>query len=159
MKITPLAITLAAALAPSAASQDFRQGALHVSGAWSRATAPRAEIGAGYLTILNQGKTSDRLISATSPRAAQVEIHTMTMAGGVMRMRPIRDGLPIPARGTAQLSPGGNHLMLVGLKTALKPGERVPVTLHFQKAGAVPVKLSVGPITATGPSARHGGHH
>lgn len=158
MKINPLAITLAAALAPSAAAQDFRQGALHVSGAWSRATAPRAEIGAGYLTIRNQGKTSDRLISATSPRAARVEVHTMTMAGGVMRMRPVHDGLPVPPHGTVQLSPGGNHLMLIGLKTPLTPGERVPVILRFQKAGAVPVQLSVGPITATGPSRSHGRH-
>lgn len=149
-----IALALVTALAAPVAAQDVRKGTLRVTAPWSRATAPRAEVGAGYLTISNAGRTADRLLSATSPRAARVEIHTMSLDGSVMRMRPLPDGLEIPADGGVRLAPGGHHLMLLGLKAPLKAGERVPATLHFARAGAVQVSFLIGAAGAD-----HGGHH
>lgn len=148
------AVALAATVLTPAAAKDVRKGNLTVTNAWSRATAPRATVGAGFLTIRNAGAQADRLVSATSPRAQRVEIHTMSMDGGVMRMRPLPDGLDVPASGEATLAPGGNHIMLIGLTSPLKAGERVPATLRFARAGTVRVTFVVGAAGAD-----HGGHH
>lgn len=127
---------------------------IEVSNGWSRATAPRAPVGAGYLTIRNRGRLADRLVSVTSPRVTRVEIHTMSTTGGVMRMRPLYGGITIPAGGTVTLASGGNHLMLLGLKKPLAAGERVPVTLRFARGGKVTTLLHVSQAGAT-----HGSHH
>jgi periplasmic copper chaperone A len=142
-----------------ATAQQAGKGTILVSQAWSRATAPRAQVGAGFLIIRNTGAGPDRLLSANSPRAAKVEIHTMSMKGGVMRMRPLPGGLDIPARSVATLAPGGNHLMLIGLKAPLKQGERVPATLRFAKAGSVQVQLTVAAAGAPAPAPSGNGGH
>jgi copper(I)-binding protein len=67
----------------------------------------------------------------------------MTMAGGIMRMRPVPGGLPIPAGQTVKLEPNGYHLMLIGPKRPFKVGDRIPATLRFQRAGAVKVEFDV----------------
>ena len=121
---------------------------LSVADAFSRATAG-AGPGAAYLTI-HGGDAPDRLLSVRSPRAASVGLHTMTMDGAVMRMRQL-DGIDVPAGATIRLAPGSLHLMLQGLKAPLKPGETVPLTLTFQKAGERQVEAPVGPIGATMP--------
>ena len=154
-----IALALAAALAAPASAADVRKGAITASDPWSRTTAPRATVGAGYLTIRNSDPQPDRLLSATSPRAAKVEIHTMTMDGGVMRMRPLPDGLEVPAGGEASLAPGGNHIMLIGLKAPLKEGERIPATLRFARAGTITVHFMVAPAGAAAPDGGHGSHH
>ena len=76
----------------------------------------------------------------------------MAMQNGVMKMRELPDGLPIEAGKTAALAPGGNHLMLEGLKAPLKQGDKVPVRLNFEKAGKVDIFLDVQSIGATQPS-------
>jgi len=153
----PLALlmTMIATLPAPAAAQRARQNGIVATEGWSRATAPRAEVGAGFLTLHNRGRQADRLLSATSPRSGRVEIHTMTMEGGVMRMRPLPNGIAVPAGGTIGLAPGGNHLMLIGLKSPLKRGERVPVTLRFARSGTVRMTLAVAAPGATAP-ANHG---
>ena len=76
--------------------------------------------------------------------AASVEVHQMSTAGGVMRMRAVAGGLAIGASATADLGPRASyHLMLIGLKASLKPGARVKVVLHFQRAGDVAVDFPV----------------
>lgn len=155
----PFAFALTTALIAPAAAQDVSKGSITVADAWSRATSPRAEIGAGFLTIRNAGGQPDRLLSATSPRAKRVEIHTMTLDDGVMRMRQLPDGLEIPAGGENALAPGGNHIMLIGLKAPLKAGERIPATLRFARAGTVKVNFVVGAAGAAAPADEHGGHH
>ncbi len=152
-----IALALVAALTAPAFARDVRKGSITVSQSWSRATSPRATVGAGFLTIRNSGAQADRLLSATSPRAARVEIHTMSMEGGVMRMRLLVDGIAIPAGGTATLSPGGNHIMLIGLKTPLKAGERVAATLRFARTGIVTVHFAIGGPGDAAPVAQHGG--
>ena len=154
-----VALAFVATLAVPAFAQDARKGSITAADPWSRATAPRASVGAGYLTIRNDGAQPDRLIAASSPRAAKVEIHTMSLDNGIMRMRPLPNGLVVPAGGEALLAPGGNHIMLIGLKAPLKEGERVPATLRFARAGTLTVHFKVGPAGAAGPEAEHGGHN
>jgi copper(I)-binding protein len=113
---------------------------LEVSNAWARATAAKAENGAAYLTILSP--TPDRLLSASSPAAKQTELHTMEMAGMVMKMRPVA-GLDIPAGQPVALKPGGEHIMLIGLQQPLREGQSFTLTLNFEKAGARTVSVAV----------------
>lgn len=155
-----LAAVFAVSIAAPLAARDSQAGDIAISQPWARATAPAARNGAGYLTLRNGGNRPERLVSVSADQvAARVEIHTMTFDGGVMRMRPLPDGLEIPARGEAALAPGGNHLMFLGLKRPLRQGESVPVTLRFERAGLVRVTLTVEPIGASGPSGHEGGHH
>jgi hypothetical protein len=133
----------AVGLAAQAQAHGYIKGDIAIIQPWSRATAPRADTGAGYMTLRNSGRQPDRLASVSSPRAATVEIHSMTMTGQVMRMRPMASGVPLRPGQTVSLSPGGTHLMLVGLKAPLKQGEMVPLTLHFARAGAITVALKV----------------
>ena len=76
-----------------------------------------AKTGSGYLTIENKGSTPDRLISGSADVAGKVEVHEMTMNNGVMKMRPLNQGLTIEPGKTVKLAPGGYHLMLLDLKS------------------------------------------
>lgn len=131
-------------------------GALNISLPFSRATLPNAPVGGGFLTIENEGPEADRLISASSPAAATVQVHEMAMDGEVMKMRPLADGLALPPGETVVLSPGGLHLMFMGLKQAFVEGETVPVTLVFEKAGTVELTLPV--LGTAADTAAHSGH-
>jgi hypothetical protein len=117
-------------------------GQLSISQAWAAATPGGVTVGAGYLMISNAGAADDRLISASSPRAAKVEVHEMSMDGAMITMRKL-DSLAIPAGGAATLAPGGTHLMFLDIKTPFAAGETVPVTLNFEHAGAVTLELPV----------------
>ena len=121
--------------------------------AWSRATAPGAKVGAGYFTIRNQSAAPDRLVGASSPAAARVETHVIEKQGEILRMREVK-GYEVPAKGRFELKPGGPHLMLVDIKAPLKEGDRVPLTLKFEKAGEVGVQLRVERLGVT-PSKGH----
>lgn len=142
-------------MAMSMAGSETKIGDLTIEKAGARAMLPGQPAGGGYLTIVNEGAAPDRLVSASSPAAGKVEIHTMEMDGGVMKMRPLPDGLEIPAGGTVALEPGGRHLMFLDVKTPFEEGASVPVTLDFEKAGKVDVTLPVGPARGGG----HEGHH
>lgn len=136
-----------------AAAQEYRAGDIVIEQPWSRAAGANAT-GAGFLTIRNTGATPDRLLSASSPIAGRVELHTMSMDGGVMRMRPV-EAIPVPAGGTVQLAPGGLHIMLVGLAQPLVQGGRAPLTLRFERAGEVRVELAVQAAGARAPQHAH----
>ena len=123
-----------------------------VEGPWARATPPGTKIGAAYMKITSGG-TADRLVGASSPAAAKVELHVTEKKGEVMRMREVK-AYDIPAKGGFELAPGGAHLMLVDLKAPLKEGAKVPMTLRFEKAGEVKVELQVRALGASG----HGSH-
>ena len=139
-----LAAVLAAGLAAAAPALAHGHGPIRITDAWCPPTPPGAPTAGGYLTIANLGKAPDRLTAAASPAAAQVQLHSMTTRGGVMRMRPVTDGLEVAPGQTRAVQPGGElHLMLIGLKRPLKAGERVPITLAFARAGAVHVDFSV----------------
>lgn len=135
-----------------ALAAEVTAGSLTIAGGFSRATLPNAPVGGGFLTITNTGSEDDRLISATSPVAGEVQIHEMKMEGDVMKMAQLPDGLPIPAGQTVTLQPGGFHLMFMQLKQALVEGTKLPVTLTFEKAGTVEVELDIEGIAATAPA-------
>lgn len=118
--------------------------------AWSRATPPGVPVGAGYMTIRNRGQDNDQLIAVSSPAAGAVQVHQSLMVSGEAQMRE-QKALVVPAGGSLVLEPGGYHLMLLDLKAPLIAGQRVPVTLQFERAGAVTAQLLVGKAGAPGP--------
>ncbi|MCR0984380.1 copper chaperone PCu(A)C [Roseomonas populi] len=120
---------------------------------WARA-AIQGGTGGAFLTIRNAGTQPDRLVGAATPLARSVEIHETVREGDVMRMRPV-PGIPVPAGGSAELRPGGPHVMLVGLSEALRPGSRFPLTLTFERAGSVEVQVAVQAAGASAPAAGH----
>lgn len=123
-------------------------GSLVVEGAFSRATAEGAKVGAGYLTIRNTGSVADTLVSVETSVAGRGEIHDMTMTDGVMRMRRLADGIEIPAGGSVALKPGGMHLMFMDLKQRLVEGEKIVVKLTFKSGASGDVVLPVKPLGA-----------
>jgi copper(I)-binding protein len=140
------AIFLLCLVASSALAQ------VRVEEPWARATAPGAKVGAGYMKFSTT--VADRLIGASSPAAARVEMHVTMKQGDVMRMREVK-AYDIPAGGGFALEPGGAHLMLVDLKAPLKEGTRVPMTLRFEKGGEVKVELQVRALGASGHQMQH----
>ena len=146
--ISALALTLAVASSAQAAAP------LAVSGAWSR-PAVAGTNGVGYLVVTNAGKP-DVLVKVESPAAARVEMHSSSMAGGVMRMRQ-EDRVPVPAGGSVAFAPGGYHLMLIGLTKTMKAGDKVPATLTFASGAKVQTAFAVG--TGAGPPAMGPMHH
>jgi copper(I)-binding protein len=118
-------------------------GGIVVADAWTMATPPGAAVAAGYMKIQNQASAPVRLVGGLSPVAQSVEVHNMTMDGGVMQMRPVDGGLEIPANSAVELKPGGLHLMLIGLQRPLAEGESVPVTLTFDDGTRVDAVLAV----------------
>lgn len=131
-----------------AANQTFAAGDLTISGAFTRAMLPKAQVAGGYLVIENKGATPDRLLGGATQAAKVVQIHQMQMDGDMMKMSEVEGGLEIPAGGKAELTPGGYHIMLMGVGTPFKEGECLELTLKFEKAGDVPVVLNVGGTAA-----------
>jgi copper(I)-binding protein len=139
-------------LASQAFALDYRVGAIKISQPWAKPTLQGAQTGSAYLSLTNSGKTADRLLSGSTPIAGALEIHEMSMTGGIMRMRQITEGLPIAPGGKITLQPGGTHLMLIGLKSPLVAGKKVPATLIFQNAGKVQIDLVVTPASSASAS-------
>ena len=118
-------------------------GDITIARPWARIGTRRAGVVGGYLAITNRGSTADRLSSAASPAAETVEIHAIKVVGAVIRVRPLPDGLPIPADSTIELRPRGYHLQLRGLKQPPALGTELPLTLVFERAGRADLKLRV----------------
>jgi copper(I)-binding protein len=131
-----------------AMAQDYKLGSIEITTPWTRATAPTARTGGGFMTITNKGTTADRLVSARSNASDKVEIHEMQMDGSVMRMRELAKGLEIPPGATVMLKPGSYHIMFMELKAPLAKDTKVPVTLVFEKAGSIDLQLNVQAIGA-----------
>ena len=143
---------LVAVLGAPAHGQEVKAGDLVITQPWSRATPGGAKIAGGFLTIENKGTAPDRLISGAGDIVGKVEIHEMAMNNGVMTMRPLDKGLVIEPGKTVKLAPGGYHLMLMDLKQPFKQGDKVPVTLEFEKAGKVALSLDVQGVGAQAPA-------
>lgn len=126
------------------------------SGGWARATTPGAKTAAGYLTFTNSGEEERKLLKLVSPVSDEVTLHRSSIdEKGMTRMWPMAM-LAVQPGETLRLEPGGIHLMLGALKTALVPGQKVPLTIKFD--GGEPeftVQLEVMPLTALeGPPSR-----
>jgi len=126
---------------------------VHVSG-WARPTVAAQSAGAAYLTIHNAGRGADRLLGLDSVSAESVSVHQTSNAGGVSRMRPTGP-VAIATGRSLVMAPGGLHVMLTGLKAPLRPGTRLPLTLHFERAGLVRVSI---PVQMSAPDAGHAHH-
>jgi copper(I)-binding protein len=130
--------------ASAATAHSYQLGPLHIGHPWIQAPPPGAPTAAGYLSVTNTGAAPDRLLGGATPLFARLEVHRMTMTGGIMRMRPAAGGLEIAPGQTVILSPGGGyHLMLTGPKRPLAPGDHVPATLSFARAGTIRVDFHV----------------
>jgi periplasmic copper chaperone A len=140
-----------------AVAADYDVGSIHVSQPWARATPKGAASAAGYMTITNTGTTPDTVSCVSDDASAQCQIHSMTMEGGVMKMRPVEGGLEIKPGETVTLKPGGYHVMFVSLKHGLEQGQSVKATLKFEHAGTVDVEYPVAAIGAPAPGAAEGG--
>lgn len=151
------AVVIAFGLAAPANAESVKAGDLVISQPWARATPTGAKVGGGYLTIENKGAVADKLVGGSTNVASKLEVHQMSMSNGVMKMHPVEGGLTIGPGQTVKLAPGGYHLMMFDLKQPLKQGEKVPVTLEFEKAGKVAVSLDVQGIGAQAPHAAAGG--
>lgn len=161
MKRIPILIALAALSAcgqPADAPETAKTASVAVTDAWCRASPNGAKAGGCYAALL--ASTDDRLTGGSTPRAAELQVHEMSTAGGVMRMGQMKDGLPLPAGETVSLAPGGAHIMLIGLTGPLVAGETVPLTLRFAAAPEVTVQAQVrAPGAAVGMAGMdHGGH-
>jgi copper(I)-binding protein len=136
-----------------AGSATFNLGDLTVTSPWTRATPGGAKIAGGYLKITNSGTSADRFVGARSDAADHAEIHEMSMSDGLMKMRPLPNGLEIKPGETVELKSGGYHLMFMDLKQPLKQGDSFKATLQFEKAGSLDVNFSVNALGATGANA------
>ena len=151
------ALALAQLAAAPARAKDYDIGSIHITQPWARATPKGASSGAAYMTITNTGNTPDRLSRVSSEASAECEIHSMTMEGGVMKMRPVEGGLEIKPGETVTLKPSSFHVMLVNLKHPLEQGQTVKVTLKFEHAGTIDVDYAIAAIGAPAPGAPAGG--
>ena len=123
------------------ADQEIKFGKLKIEDPYARATVPAQKAGGAFVKIKNTG-AADKLIAVSSPVAKEMQLHTMSMEGNVMKMREVK-AIDIPANGTVELQPGGFHLMLIDLKSQLKAGDQIPVKLKFEKAGELEVRFQV----------------
>ncbi len=132
-----------------ALAADAATPTLTIAKPWTRATPANAPVAGGYMTITNTGGEPERLTGGDFGIAGKIEVHEMAMNNGIMTMRPLQNGLEIKPGASIELKPGSYHLMLMGLKGQLKQGETLKGTLTFEKAGKVPVELSVESMGAT----------
>lgn len=136
-------------------AHEFKAGDLDVGHPWTRATPAGAKVAGGYLKVTNHGKTADRLIGFTAEGVDTVELHEMAMNDNVMTMREVKGGLEIKPGETVELTPGGFHMMMMGLKAPFKQGEMIKGTLKFEHAGTVAIEYKV---EAMGAQETAGGH-
>jgi copper(I)-binding protein len=148
-------ILLAALAALAACGGCPPSGMVAVHNGWARETTTGVTVSAGYARIENGTGQSVRLTAVDTPAAGRVEIHNVINDGGLVRMRPLADGLDIPAGETVELRPGGYHLMLLDLQRPLRGGERIPVTFRFGTGAPVTASFEV----RTAAQAAQGGGH
>ena len=151
--ITAAALTLG--LAGRALAADVAQiGEVMIHDPWARASIGNAPNSAAYMTLEIAGEAPDRLVGSSSPVAERAELHTHIMDGGVARMRPV-DAVEVAPGAPTVLAPGGLHIMLIGLRQKLAPGDSVPLTLVFEQAGAITIEA---PVRAMAGMSGHGSH-
>jgi copper(I)-binding protein len=123
---------------------------------WVRATVPAQKATGAFMQIT--AATDSRLVEAKSPVAGMVQVHEMSMDGGVMKMRELDKGLALPAGKTVDLKPGGYHVMLMELKQQMKEGDSMPLTLVFESADkkrtSIEVKAAIRALNAQGAAHR-----
>jgi copper(I)-binding protein len=144
MRILSIALLCLLALPQAVPAHDFTVQGLSIVHPWIPEPPPGAPAAAGYMVVINNGGGDDRLIGANAEFAGHTDLHSMSVTDeGVMEMRPLKDGLPIPSGETVALEPGGVHIMFMDLVGTLREGERHYILLEFEKAGPVSVEFVV----------------
>jgi len=119
-------------------------GDIMVMDPYARASSMKSTSGAAFMTIMNQTGADDHLVSAHSDVAMKVELHThIETADGIMQMRHVEAGFPLPADGSIEMKRGGHHVMFMGIKTPFEQDDMITLTLVFEKAGEVVVQVPV----------------
>ena len=126
---------------------------VQVDHAWARATSASQKVGGVFLTLTDTA-APDHLVSASSPIADEVQVHETIDDEGVMKMRPVHS-LALPTGMAVTLKPGGYHIMALGLKQQLVPGNSFPITLNFEKSAPVTVNVMVEAAGASAPMMDH----
>ncbi|SMH61446.1 copper chaperone PCu(A)C [Azospirillum agricola] len=150
LRSLPGLVLLGLAAASPALAEPVRSGAITVERAWARATTPGAKTGAAYLVIRNDAAQPERILSLAAPVAGHVMAHETRRQGDVLTMQEV-PAPAVPAGGALRMEPGGMHVMLMELKGGLKPGQKFPLTVTFERSGAVQVPVTVGGPGAMGP--------
>jgi len=149
MKLKAIIATLAIA------SSTLYAQTVEVKDAWVRTSVPGQKATGAFMKLTS--KEGAKLVGAASPVAGVVEVHEMKMEGDVMKMRAV-PALDLPAGKTVELKPGGYHVMLLDLKTALKKDSTVPLTLVFKDARGVQSRMELKvPVAVSAPGAAMGG--
>ena len=133
-------------------------GELRLDDPWARATPPGTTVSGGFLTVRNLGDRDDRLVEVRSSASREVQIHEVRSDGGMMRMRPLVNGLVIPAGASVSLQPGGYHLMFLQPQRPFAGGDVVVATLVFEHAGDVEVSFQVRGEAARDAAGAHAHH-
>lgn len=141
------ALLTLAACSPGGGAGSGEPATVRAEGAICRPTPVGRQMTGCYLTLTTA--TADRLVSASSADASMVQIHESRIESGMMMMSELREGLALPAGETVALEPGGNHLMLMGVKEPLVAGDTVALTLTFETSPPLEVTATVGqpPVT------------
>lgn len=156
-----VAMTIGIGATSPAFAHGYKLGAIDITHPWARATPKGAKVAGGYMTLVNTGADADRLVAVSTPAAGRVELHEMAVENGIMRMRPLAQGIAIPAGETVTLAPGGLHVMFLDLAGPLTEGKRFSGQLVFEKAGTIDVEFAVEAMAARGSKHDHhgkGGH-
>ena len=155
-------------LAVSVSAAAGAQAQVTVKDAWVRATVPQQKSTSAFFQL--SAGSDARLVSVSTPVTPVAEIHEMAMRDGVMRMRKLDAGIALPAGKTVELTPGGQHIMLMDLAQQVKAGDKVPLTLVFEdrngKRETQQVEATVRPLGGAtsaggampGMSGTHGDH-
>ena len=147
-------LATAACSSPSETTADL--AVVNVTGAICRPTPAGRQVTGCYLTMT--ASRDDTLMAAESPSSALAQVHESSMENNMMVMYEAKAGLPLPAGQAVSLAPGGNHIMLLGVKEPLAEGDKVPLTLTFATASPVEVEASVGQPALPEGKMDHSGH-
>ncbi|WP_214414112.1 copper chaperone PCu(A)C [Sphaerisporangium fuscum] len=128
----PAPATATPAAAPSTAAPAAAP-ALSITDPWVKTT--KKGMTAAFGTLVNTTDAEITVVSASSPASPRIELHEVVDSGGKMVMRPKEGGFAVPAHGTHQLQPGGDHIMLMGVGQEVKPGAQIPFTLTLKDGG------------------------
>ena len=139
MALLGLGLSISPASLNPVSADETRLGDLTIIEPWLKATQSGKPVTGGYLTIRNDGKNDDFLLGASAAFSGKTEIHEMKITNDIMQMRPLPEGLSIPAGKTVMLKPGGYHVMFMGLNHPLSEDEDFEVLLDFKHAGSIRV--------------------
>ena len=149
---------LLATLVLASLYQTAMAAGIQVEEPWARASVEGMKMSGAFMKINNDTNAQDFLVGGNSPVAERVEVHTHVNDNGVMRMREVKGGVPLEAKGVTELKPGSYHVMFMGLKKPLKEGETVPVTLKFKKAKPITVDVPVKNVPKAADDAHNHNH-